>query len=61
MEYVVLGLLIFIIVLLIIILLKSKDDSSIVEKLGKYETTITKEIGDFKFDFSNGLRNDFED
>lgn len=60
MEYVVLGLLIFIIVLLIIILLKSKDDSSIVEKLGKYETTITKEIGDFKFDFSNGLRNDFE-
>ena len=32
----------------------------IIEKLGKFETDITKSIGDFKFDFSKVLTNDFE-
>lgn len=59
MEYIIIGLLILIIILLIIVIMK-KNDSTIVEKLGKLELAFTKEIGDFKFDFSTDLKKDFE-
>lgn len=59
MEYILLGLLIFIILLLLVILLKDKKDES-VERLGRFETNITKEIGEFKLGFTNDLRNLFE-
>jgi len=60
MEYVVVGLLILIIILLIIILVSKKDNNDMTERLGRFETNITKEIGEFKLDFTNNLRNDFE-
>ena len=60
MEYVVVGLLVLVIILVIILIIKSSGSNSMVEKLGKFETDITKEIGDFKLDFSDYLHKDFE-
>ncbi len=60
MEYVILGILIFIVFLLIILLVKGKDNSDTTERLGRFETNITKEIGDFKLSFASDLRKDFE-
>ncbi len=60
MEYVVVGLLVLVIILVIILIIKSGGSNSMVEKLGKFETDITKEIGDFKLDFSDYLHKDFE-
>ncbi len=60
MEYVVIGLLILVIILLIVLLTRKKDDSAMTERLGRFETNITKEIGDFKLNFSSDLRKDFD-
>ncbi len=60
MVYVILGLLIFIVFLLIILLVKGKDTNDTTERLGRFETNITKEIGEFKIDFAKDLRKDFE-
>lgn len=60
MEYVILGILIFIVLLLILLLIKGKEDNGTTERLGRFETNITKEIGEFKLGFSNDLRKDFE-
>ncbi len=60
MEYIIIGLLILIIILIIIILVRKKDNNDVTERLGRFETNITKEIGEFKLGFSNNLRNDFE-
>jgi len=59
-EYIILGLLVIVIILLIIIVSKKSNNSEMVEKLGKFETDITKEIGEFKFTFSRNLNGDFE-
>ncbi len=60
MEYIILGLLIIIVILLILVLVKKKDNNDMTERLGRFETNITKEIGEFKVGFSNNLRNDFD-
>jgi DNA recombination protein RmuC len=60
MEYVVIGLLVLIIILLIVLIVRKNDDSQMIERLGRFETDITKEVGSFKVDFSKDLRNDFE-
>lgn len=60
MEYVIIGLLILVIILLIIVLVTKKDNNDMTERLGRFETNITKEIGEFKLGFTNNLRNDFE-
>lgn len=62
MDYVILILLVAIIVLLILLLTKKQDnnDREMIERLGKFETDITKEIGEFKFNFSKDLQGDFE-
>ncbi len=60
MEYVILGLLVVIIILLLVNMFKGDKTNDIVERLGKNETNLTKEIGDFKFSFSKDLRDDFE-
>ncbi len=60
MLYVVLGLLIVIIILLVILLIKNSKSNPLIEKLGKFETDITKEIGEFKFGFIKDLREDFD-
>lgn len=59
-DYIIIGLLIFTIILLIILLSRKNNNSDIVEKLGKFDTNITKSIGDFKYDFSKILREDFD-
>ena len=60
MEYVVVGLLVLVLILLVILIMRKKDDSQMIERLGRFETDITKEVGSFKLDFSKDLRNDFE-
>lgn len=60
MEYVIIGLLILILMLLIVLLVTKKDNNEMTERLGRFETNITKEIGEFKLGFTTNLRNDFE-
>ncbi len=61
MEYVLLILLVVLIGLQIVMLFKSNHGSdSHIERLGRFETNITKEIGLFKYEFANNLRNDFD-
>ncbi len=60
MEYIIIGLLVVVIIILIIIMNKGNKNDDMIERLGKYETRITKEIGNFKIDFSNNLRDDFD-
>ena len=60
MEYVVIGLLVVLIILVIILIIKSSGSNSMVAKMGKLETGIVKEIGDFKLDFSDYIHKDFE-
>ena len=38
---------------------KNINESNITERLGKLETSMIKEIGDFKSDFARTLSNDF--
>ena len=59
MEYAILGLLGLIVVLLIILLLRKKDSKDEIERLGRFETNIMKEISDFKFDCSKLMNDDF--
>ncbi|MGI6329293.1 MAG: DNA recombination protein RmuC [Bacilli bacterium] len=59
MEYFIIGLLIIVVIISIIILIKGVNESNIVERLGRLETNLTKEIGDFKNDFSRTLTEDF--
>lgn len=58
--YIIIGLLVFVIILLIVLLLRKNSSLEIVSKMGSLEKNITKDIGDFKYDFSNSLKGDFE-
>lgn len=61
MEYVIVGLLGVIIVLILLAFFRNNHESiDVTERLGKFETHLTKEIGDFKLDFSKYLRDDFD-
>lgn len=60
MEYIIIGLLIVVIILLIVLVTRKNNNSDIVERLGRFETNITKEIGEFKFTFARDLNGDFE-
>ena len=60
MEYVIIGLLVLLVILVTVSLFKNINEGSITERLGKFETTMIKEIGDFKSDFSRTLFQDFE-
>lgn len=59
MDYIIIGLLVIILILVVIALTKNIDESNITERLGKLETNVVKEIGDFKNDFSRDLTEDF--
>lgn len=59
-NYIIIGLLVVVIILLIILLVKKNNNSEMIEKLGRFETDITKEIGEFKFNFARDLNGDFE-
>lgn len=64
MEYLIIVLLIILILLICILLVKvnnnNKNDLAVTEKLGSFQNSLTKEIGDFKYDFSNNLKKDFD-
>ena len=62
MIYVVIGLLVVLIVLVIICIFRIKgvNEVNLMERLGKIEKSLTREIGDFKLDFSRVLTKDFE-
>jgi len=59
MEYVIIILIIISIVIGVISLMKNINESNITERIGKLETNMVKEIGEFKNDFSRNLNNDF--
>jgi DNA recombination protein RmuC len=60
MEYIIIGLLILLVILVTISLFKNINEGNITERLGRLETNLTKEIGDFKNDFGRTLTKDFE-
>ncbi len=60
LEYIIIGLLALVIILLIIILVKNNGSKDMIERMGRLEVNINKEIADFKINFSKDLRGDFE-
>ena len=60
MEYLIIGLLILIIILVIFSISKNINESNITERLGRLETSVVKELGEFKNDVNTALNNDFE-
>jgi len=59
-DYVIIGLLVVANILLVVSLFKKNNSIDTIERLGKFETNIAKEIGDFKLTFSKDLSTDFE-
>ena len=59
MDYIIIGLLVLILILVVISLYKNINESNITERLGKLETTVVKEIGNFKSEFAKDLNGDF--
>ena len=57
-DYIIIGLLSILIILTIINLFKKKNNN-VVERLGKLEVDLTKEMGEFKFDINKNLNEDF--
>ncbi len=60
MEYVIIGLLVLIIILVIFSISKNINESNITERLGKLETNLIKELGEFKSGVNSNLNTDFE-
>lgn len=59
MEILVIILLIIIIILLTILIIKNKNNDNVSERVQKIETSIIKEIGNFKVDFIEDINDDF--
>lgn len=59
-EYVIIGLLALIILLLLVVLLRNNGSNDLTERMGRVETNIAKDIGDFTNDFYRELRDDFD-
>ena len=60
MEYVIIGLLVVAIILLIANLFKKNNNIEVADRLSKLELSVVKEIGEFKVNFTNDLRKDFD-
>lgn len=60
MEYVIIGLLVVAIILLIANLFKKNNNIEVTDRLSKLELSVVKEIGEFKVNFTNDLRKDFD-
>ncbi len=58
LEYIIIGLLVIIIILIIILLFRGNN--SLIEKLGRVETTTIKELSDFRNDLSKSMTEDFD-
>lgn len=59
MDILIVVLLLVVIILLLVIIFKNKNNESVVERIQKIETSIVKEIGNFKLDFSHDINDDF--
>ena len=59
MEYIIIGLLVIILIVSVIALTKNVNESNITERLGKLETEMIKELGDFKSEINQSLNDDF--
>ena len=63
-EYIIIGLLIIMILLIVVLIFKlnknTRSDQEVSEKLFSFQNSLTKEIGDFKYEFSDKLTKDFE-
>lgn len=60
MEYIIIGLLVVVILLLIISLFKKDNHLEVTDRMSKLELSLVKEIGEFKVNFTNDLRKDFD-
>lgn len=60
MEYIIIGLLVLIVILVIFSISKNINESNITERLGRLETNVVKELGQFKNDVNVSLNSDFE-
>lgn len=60
LDYVIIGLLVVVIILVIISIIKNVNEGNITERLGKLENTTIKELGDFKFELTKNINDDFE-
>ena len=60
MNYIIIGLLIVNIILVIFSISKNINEGNITERLGKLETNIVKELGEFKDKINTNITNDFE-
>ncbi len=60
MDYVILGLLVFVIIILFIILTKKNDERDLIERLGRVETNINKEVSSFKYEIINDNKKEFD-
>lgn len=60
MDYVIIVLLIIVIILVIISIIKNVNEGNITERLGRLENTTVKELGDFKFELTKSINDDFE-
>ena len=58
--YVIIGLLGLVILLLLVVLLRNNGSNDLTERMGRVETNIAKDIGDFTNDFYRELRDDFD-
>ncbi len=61
MEYVILGLLIVVIILVICLLFKKNNNNDTIERMGKLETTVVRELGDYSININKSLNQEFTD
>jgi DNA recombination protein RmuC len=59
MEYILLGLMIVVLIISVFSLTKNINESNITERLGKLETNMIKELGEFKATLSRDMNTDF--
>ena len=60
MDYIIIGLLVLLIILVIFSISKNINESNITERLGKLETTLVKELAEFKNNINVNLNSDFD-
>lgn len=59
MEYIIIGLLVIILILIIFLITRNVNEANVTERLGKLETTMVKELSNFKSEFSKDINADF--
>ena len=59
MDYVIIGLLVLIVILVIVSIVKNINEAKITERLGKLETTLIKELSDYRESINRTMNNDF--